>query len=410
MFLRRRGGLSGCPYVLQKTRMRITPDRTIRVRIYRAYQDWDEDGNGKIDPDETEYGYDIDTEEFTLTIIGNDETNGALVDDGGKCAPVENGATEEGNYNRAPLFTGDPREFEVAENTQASQPIGDPVTADDPEDDTVSYSLTGTDAGSFNINSSTGQIFTKDPLDYETRDTYHLAVAVTDNKDLRGNSNSAEDDSIDVTIEVEDVNEPPTFDSGIPTSLNVVENSGAGQNIGAAITATDPDNDPAINTLTYSLDDGDGAAFGIDSGGQITTKDALWTRKPSRATPLRCRLLTARTTRATRTRRSDDTHQVTITVRRCQRSACLRGRERRRPDQYDPRDRRGYSCRLAGTSAQPVSGDRPGGRGHADLFAGYRYHARIHSRSYSTYRTAEDKRTALDHESSGHLYRDRVGA
>ena len=132
-------------------------------------------------------------------------------------------------------------ERSVDENTDSGEDIGSPVTADDEENDTLEYSLTGTDADHFDIDSSTGQILTDGELDYETKDTYHLAVQVTDGKDIVGDSDSAIDDSIDVTITVKDINEPPVFDPGIPTSLNVVENTPAGENIGDPVTATDPE-------------------------------------------------------------------------------------------------------------------------------------------------------------------------
>ena len=81
-----------------------------------------------------------------------------------------------------------------------------------------------------------------------------------------------EDDSIDVTINVTDVNEAPEFDANAPTDLNVMENTPAGENIGDPVTATDPE----YNTVTYSLDDNDGASFGIEATtGQIKTKDCL---------------------------------------------------------------------------------------------------------------------------------------
>ena len=54
--------------------------------------------------------------------------------------------------------------------------------------------------------------------------------------------------------------------------MNVVENTTAGIDIGSPVTATDPDDG---DTLTYSLDTGDGSAFDIDSSGQIKTKGAL---------------------------------------------------------------------------------------------------------------------------------------
>ena len=59
------------------------------------------------------------------------------------CATDGTGVTEDGDYNRAPLFSGQEIEISVDENTPSGRDIGDPVTADDPEGDTLMYSLTG---------------------------------------------------------------------------------------------------------------------------------------------------------------------------------------------------------------------------------------------------------------------------
>ena len=57
------------------------------------------------------------------------------------------------------------------------------------------------------------------------------------------------------------------------TTRSVPENTAAGQPIGAPVAAIDPD---VEDTLTYSLDDQDGASFSIDSGtGQLKTKAEL---------------------------------------------------------------------------------------------------------------------------------------
>ena len=50
---------------------------------------------------------------------------------------------------------------EVAENTPAGQAIGDPVVAEDEDGEVLTYTLTGTDAESFDIDWATGQIMTK---------------------------------------------------------------------------------------------------------------------------------------------------------------------------------------------------------------------------------------------------------
>ena len=153
----------------------------------------------------------------------------------------------------------------VAENTEAGENIGAPIAADDANTgDTLTYSLEGTDAASFDIDSSTGQLKTKDALDHETKDSYTVTVKADD-------SNGGTD-TITVTINVTDVNEPPTFDETGPATRTVSENTGAGENIGLAFTATDPDVDAS---LTYVLGGTDAASFTIattpDGKGQLKT-------------------------------------------------------------------------------------------------------------------------------------------
>ena len=77
--------------------------------------------------------------------------------------------------------------------------IGAPVTATDANDDTLAYTLGGTDAASFAIDSDTGQLMTLAALDYETKATYSVTVTARDSGGLS--------DSIDVTITVTDVDE-----------------------------------------------------------------------------------------------------------------------------------------------------------------------------------------------------------
>ena len=83
--------------------------------------------------------------------------------------------------NRAPTFTeSSSASRTVAENTQSGVDIGDPVSATDPDNDTLTYTLSGTDAASFDIVSSSGQLRTDAPLDYETKDTYTVIIIVSD--------------------------------------------------------------------------------------------------------------------------------------------------------------------------------------------------------------------------------------
>ena len=64
-------------------------------------------------------------------------------------------------------------------------------------------------------------------------------------------------------------NEAPVFTEGDQPPAAIPENTPAGRNIGAPVSATDADND----LLTYSLDGPDEASFDIDaSSGQLQTK------------------------------------------------------------------------------------------------------------------------------------------
>ena len=67
-------------------------------------------------------------------------------------------------------------------------------------------------------------------------------------------------------------NQPPVFSEGTSTTRSMAENTGAGQNIGNPVSATDGDSD----RLTYSLEGRDASAFTIISGsGQLRTRSGV---------------------------------------------------------------------------------------------------------------------------------------
>ena len=172
--------------------------------------------------------------------------------------------------NNPPVFAdGESTTRSVAENTASGQNIGDPVSAsDDDTDDTLTYSLEGTDAASFSIVSTSGQLQTNAALDYETKTSYSVTVKVTDDSGASNNS-----DSITVTISITDANDAPVFADGATATRSVAENTASGENIGDPITATDDDTG---DTLTYSLEGTDAASFSIVStSGQLQTSAAL---------------------------------------------------------------------------------------------------------------------------------------
>ena len=109
--------------------------------------------------------------------------------------------------NNEPQFANASAVRYVDENTPAGTSIGGPVTADDGDGDTLSYRLTGADAGSFAFNGSTGQISVKNALDYESRSSYSVTVTVSDGKNTAGGQDGGVDDSIAITINVTNVDE-----------------------------------------------------------------------------------------------------------------------------------------------------------------------------------------------------------
>ena len=164
--------------------------------------------------------------------------------------------------NYAPVFTNaSSTTHSIAENTASSTNIGTPFTATDADGDTLTYSLGGTDAASFGIDSSTGQLQTNAALDYETKSSNSITITADDGKD-----GSA---SIDVTVNVTNVNEAPVFNEGSSATRSIVETALVATDIGSPITAKDPDEG---DEPTYSLSGTHSGRFTIDwHTGQLKT-------------------------------------------------------------------------------------------------------------------------------------------
>ena len=191
-----------------------------------------------------------------------------------------NGQILPATSNDAPTFDeGATATRSVAENVTGA--VGNPVGATDSDSgDILTYSLGGTDAAFFVINTTTGQLSVPSgaPLDYENEDnktSYNVTLSVRDEWDASGIADTATDDTITVTINLTDVNDAPAFDAGAgPETRTVAENTASGTDLGAAFGASDVDD--AASALTYSLEGTDAASFEVDSStGQLKTKAAL---------------------------------------------------------------------------------------------------------------------------------------
>ena len=105
--------------------------------------------------------------------------------------------------NRTPYFIeGDGATRLIAENQPAGTQVNVPVSATDPDTESLTYSLGGPDASHFSISSGSGQISTNASLDYEAKSGYTVTVSVRDGQDDDGNPDSATDDTVRVSIVV----------------------------------------------------------------------------------------------------------------------------------------------------------------------------------------------------------------
>ena len=189
-------------------------------------------------------------ETYTVTVTASDGTDTTRIG-----VSIEVTAAPP---NNPPVFSeGASTTRSVSVNAQAGTSIGRPVTATDADPgSTLTYSLEGTNAVSFNINSSTGHLLTRAGVTLPAA-SFPLTVVATDQ--LGGSGR------ITVTITIVP-NVAPVFASTSATR-SVDENAAAGTAVGGPVTATDADND----TLTYTLGGADAARFAIGSRtGQIT--------------------------------------------------------------------------------------------------------------------------------------------
>ena len=171
--------------------------------------------------------------------------------------------------NQAPQFLDDNQQVEtvrsreIAENAASVTPLGDPISAtdDNPIGDTnnLVYTLSGTDARFFTINSGSGLLSTAAMFDYEdpaNRDhRYTVRVTATDPSDASK--------TITVNIDVTNEDEAPVIEGDDPAPF---EEGGTG--IVARYTATDPEGQPIVWSITGSdSQDGEGNdRFSITSG------------------------------------------------------------------------------------------------------------------------------------------------
>ena len=112
-------------------------------------------------------------------------------------------ATTASTGNTAPTFSASTFTRSVDENSPAGTDVGNAVTATDADNDPLVYTLEGTDAASFAIARTSGQIRTRSGVTYDREAKASYAVIVKADDGNGGSGTAA------VTINLTDVNEPP---------------------------------------------------------------------------------------------------------------------------------------------------------------------------------------------------------
>ena len=181
-------------------------------------------------------------------------------------------AVRDDPANQAPEFgDGTTTVRYVNENTETGTAFGDPVGAMDGDGDTPVYTLSGTDAASFEINAGTGQLETKRPLDHEDKNRYSVTVTADDSS---GASNST--DRITVTIRVADLDEAPVITNReFPTFTHDVTFERKEDATGPVgnFTARDPEGVTPIGWSLLQDDNGAQNLDGVDPDDDIADTD-----------------------------------------------------------------------------------------------------------------------------------------
>ena len=198
-------------------------------------------------------------------------------------------STVKPTQNNAPQFADTTAGRSVGRGTAAGRSIGAPVRATDPDsDDVLTYSLSGADADTFDIDPATGQLRTKAVLDYDPQgqNVYAVTVQVHDGFDSVYSPVTNVDASITVTITITAVAQrvagggggggggggfgpapvAPQFADGFRTTRPLALTARPGDPVGDPVAATHPDD----SAITYSLSGTNASLFTVDEEtGQI---------------------------------------------------------------------------------------------------------------------------------------------
>ena len=198
-----------------------------------------------------------------------------------------------------PLMAGDQDDANrsVVENTAAGKTIGSPVVATDDNGDTLTYTLTGSDAEHFDIDWGTGQILTKAKLDAENENPVlmdrddnsangiqlQVMVRATDPSGMPSAepADTANSGTVTVMVTVTDVNEAPAVDGDAALTFNEV----AGDITVLLDTYMADDPDAGAPDSTWSVGGADGSKFNIGNEEGGNPGELKFKKKPDYEKP-----------------------------------------------------------------------------------------------------------------------------
>ena len=191
---------------------------------------------------------DLMNETVTLThsAVGTD-----TVYNGIPIAAVTVTVNDNDRSNTPPVFTGGTTQTRTLAETMGgarvgtAAAIGDPVAATDADDEPLTYSLGGTDAGKFDFLASSAQLRTKanERYDFEAQPSYAVTVTVDD---------GTVSVSAAVTISLTDVDEPPLA----PAAPTVTATPNATDSLSVSWSAPSNTGRPAIDSYDLQYREG----------------------------------------------------------------------------------------------------------------------------------------------------------
>ena len=218
------------------------PDPYLELRdgVDFTFQEDDDSGEGT----NSQLSY-TPTSAGTYYLVASSATSGT-----GTYTLSVRGPEDPDETNNAPEFTDATTVREVAENSAANTSVGAAVTATDDDADQLAYSLEGTDAASFTISSSSGQIATITGVTYnhEAKSSYSVRVKADDGTDS---------DTIEVTIDLTDVPEQ----SAKPAKPTLAAVAGSSTTLDATWTEPGLNGGPAITGYDVQYREGTSGAW-----------------------------------------------------------------------------------------------------------------------------------------------------